>query len=148
MWTFEHSQTTSAGIADVFALLSDVARWPEWNGGVESASLDGPFVVGARGVMAMPGQEPLSFRLIWVDPQEGFEDETDLPEAGVVVRVRHTVEALPEGGARITYVATIEGAAADVVGPEIGPAITADFPIVIAALAERAEAALAAATRG
>ena len=146
MWTFEHSQTTSAGVAEVFALLSDVAGWPEWNAGVESVSLDGPFVAGTRGVMAMPGQEPLSFRLIWVDPQKGFEDETDLPDAGVVVRVRHTIDVLPKGGTGIIYRATIDGPAADEVGPEIGPAITADFPSVMAALAERAEAAHAAST--
>jgi hypothetical protein len=148
MWTYEHSQTSSAGIADVFALLSNVAGWPEWNHGVDSVSLDGPFAAGTRGVMAMPGEEPLSFRLTWVDPGSGFEDETELPEAGVVVRVRHIIEALPEGGTRITYHATIDGSAADEVGPEIGPAITADFPAVIAALVERAEAANAAPTPG
>ena len=147
MWTFEHSQTTSAGLAHIFPLLSDVAGWPDWNEGVESVTLDGPFAEGARGVMAMPGHEPLSFRLIWVDPQIGFEDETEVPDAGIVVRVRHTVEPLPEGGSLITYRATIDGPAADEVGPQIGPGITADFPNVIATLAERAEAAQAASTR-
>jgi hypothetical protein len=147
MWTDEHSLSTSATIAEIFPMLSDVAGWPEWNEGVESVTLDGPFAEGTRGVMAIPGQEPLSFRLIWVDPQKGFEDETLVPEAGVVVRVRHIVESLPEGGSRITYRATIDGAAADVVGPQIGPGITADFPSVIAALAERAETAQAVATR-
>jgi hypothetical protein len=148
MWTFEHGQTTKAGTAEVFALLSNVAGWPEWNAGVESVTLDGPFVAGTRGVMAVPDQDPLSFRLIWVDPQKGFEDETELPEAGVVVRVRHTLDALPEAGTRITYRATIDGPAADEIGPEIGPAITADFPTVVAALAERAEAAHGAVTPG
>src|SRR6266498_2079855 len=65
MWTFEHSQTTRAAVAEVFALLSDVGGWPDWNAGVESVTLDGPFVAGTRGTMAMPGQEPLSVRLIW-----------------------------------------------------------------------------------
>jgi uncharacterized protein YndB with AHSA1/START domain len=148
MWTFEHSRTSNAGVIEVFAMLSDVAGWPEWNAGVESVSLDGPFVARTAGVMAMPGQEPLSFRLIWVDPRKGFEDETDLPDAGVVVRVRHTIEALPKGGTRITYRATIEGPAADEVGPELGPAITADFPSVIGALAERAESVRVASSPG
>jgi hypothetical protein len=147
MWIDEHSQTTSAGIAEIFPLFSDVAGWPEWNEGVESVTLDGPFVAGTGGVMAIPGQEALSFRLIWVNPQQGFEDETEVPDAGVVVRVRHTVEPLPEGGSRITYRATIDGRSADDVGPQIGPGITADFPSVIAALAERAEAAQAASSR-
>ena len=148
MWTDEHSRLTSAGIAEIFPILSDVGGWPEWNEGVESVRLDGPFAAGSRGVMAIPGEEPLNFRLIWVDPQKGFEDETHVPDAGVVVRVRHTVEHVPEGGSRITYRATIDGPAADEVGPQIGPGITADFPIVIAALAERAEAVHAASVPG
>jgi hypothetical protein len=40
---------------------------------------------------------------------------------------------------RITYRATIDGPAADAVGPIIGPDITADFPDVLVALASRAE---------
>jgi len=48
---------------------------------------------------------------------------------------------VPEGGTRITYTATIDGIGADAVGPTIGPAITADFPEVLAALITRAEAA-------
>jgi hypothetical protein len=34
----------------------------------------------------------------------------------------------------------IDGPAADEVGPDLGPAITADFPEVMAALSARAEA--------
>jgi hypothetical protein len=41
----------------------------------------------------------------------------------------------------VTYRTDIVGAAADHVGPEIGPAITADFPDVLAALVGLAEAA-------
>ncbi len=65
----------------------------------------------------------------------------------MVVRVRHTLDPLATGGTRITYAATLDGPAADTVGPEVGPAITADFPQVMAALAARAEAAEAAASR-
>jgi hypothetical protein len=63
----------------------------------------------------------------------------------VVVRVRHSLEALAAGGTRITYRATVEGPPADALGPEIGTAVTADFPEVMAALAARAEAGLATA---
>jgi hypothetical protein len=93
--------------------------------------------------MVIPDQGSLPFRLAWVGEGRGFEDETEVPGAEVVVRVRHSLEPLAAGGTRITYRATVEGPAADALGPEIGPAVTADFPEVIAALAARAEAGLA-----
>ena len=63
----------------------------------------------------------------------------------MLVRVRHSLEPLATGGTRITYRATVEGPASNTMGPEIGPAVTADFPDVMAALAARAEAGLATA---
>ena len=139
MWTYEHSIETSADRNAIFAFFKDVSTWPDWNAGVERIELDGPFVSGTTGTMFMPGQDAIRFRLVWVGDGQGFEDETKIADAGVVVRVRHTLEALPNRGTRITYSATIDGPAADDVGPSIGPAITADFPEVMSALAARAE---------
>jgi hypothetical protein len=45
------------------------------------------------------------------------------------------------GMTRITYRTEITGSAADQVGPQLGPAITADFPDVLAALVHLAEGA-------
>jgi hypothetical protein len=145
MWTYEHSLETVAGVETIFEIIRDVGRWPEWNQGVERIDLDGPFATGTTGVMVIPDQGSLSFRLAWVGEGRGFEDETEIPGAEVVVRVRHSLEPLAEGGTRITYRATVEGATAEVLGPEIGPAVSADFPEVMAALAARAEASVATA---
>jgi polyketide cyclase/dehydrase/lipid transport protein len=145
MWTYEHSLETVAGAETIFEIIRDVGGWPEWNQGVERIDLDGPFATGTTGVMVIPDQGSLSFRLAWVGEGRGFEDETEIPGAEVVVRVRHSLEPLAGGGTRITYRATVEGAAAEVLGPEIGPAVSADFPEVMAALAARAEASVATA---
>lgn len=140
MWSYEHSVETGASAEAIFEIFRDVSRWPEWNPGVEQIDLDGSFATGTTGVMVMPDQGSLSFRLAWVGESQGFEDETEIPDAGVVVRVRHSLEPLAAGGTRITYRATVEGPAADALGPEIGPGVTADFPEVMAGLAARAEA--------
>ncbi|MHB8614123.1 MAG: SRPBCC family protein [Candidatus Dormibacteraceae bacterium] len=140
MWTYQHSIETSAGAETIFQILRDVSRWSEWNPGVERIDLDGPFATGTSGVMVIPDQGSLSFRLTWVGDGQGFEDETEIPGAGVLVRVRHTLAPLKPGGTRITYRASVEGPAAGALGPEIGPAVTSDFPAVMAALAGRAEA--------
>lgn len=148
MWSYEHSVETRAGTETIFEIFQDVSRWPEWNPGVERIDLDGPFATGTTGVMVIPGQGSLSFRLAWVGDGRGFEDETEIPGAEVVVRVRHSLEPLATRGTRITYRATVEGPQADALGPEIGPAVTADFPEVmgaLAALAARAGASQATA---
>jgi Polyketide cyclase / dehydrase and lipid transport len=148
MWTYEHSLETGATAETIFEILRDVSRWPEWNSGVERIDLDGSFETGTTGVMVIPDQGSLSFRLAWVGEGRGFEDETEIPDAEVVVRVRHSLEPLVAGGTRITYRASVEGPGADALGPEIGPGVTADFPevmAVLAARAARAEAGLAGA---
>ena len=143
MWSFEHSVETPAGVEGIFEILSDTGRWSEWNGGVERIELDGPFETGTAGVMVLAGGDSLRFRLAWVGENQGFEDETPIPGEQALVRVRHALVPLPAGDTRITYRATVEGADAERVGPQIGPAVTADFPEVMAALAARAEAAAA-----
>ncbi len=139
MWTYEYSLETAAEPARIFEIFRDVSRWQEWNSGVARIDLDGPFGTGTTGVMTMPDQGSLSFRLSWVEEGRGFEDETEIPGSDVLVRVRHSLVPLDGGGTRITYRATVEGPAADALGPEIGPAVTADFPQVVAALVARAE---------
>jgi hypothetical protein len=138
MWTYTHRLETTASADAIFALYADATTWPDWDAGLERMELDGPFVAGTTGTMFAFGQEPLRMRLKTVDAGRGFEDETPVPGAGVVVRVRHCLEPLSQGGTLITYTVTIDGPAADTVGPTLGPAITADFPQTMAALAARA----------
>jgi hypothetical protein len=143
MWSYDCSAETSADPDVIFDLFSDVNTWPRWNAGVESVELDGPFVPGTTGTMQVPGQDPMRMRLTAVDAGRGFEDETEIPGAGVVVRVRHALTIVESGRTRIDYGVTIDGPAADVLGPVIGPDITADFPSVLEALIAEAEAATA-----
>jgi hypothetical protein len=140
MWAAEHSIDIDAEPKVINASFADTARWPEWNAGTEWVELDGPFAAGTTARMKIPDEEPLAFRLIRVGP-DGFEDETPIPGAGIVVRVRHQIESLPDGRSRVVYRATVDGPNAEKLGPEIGPQVTADFPDVLAALKARAEAA-------
>jgi hypothetical protein len=90
MWTVDHHGESTAQPATVYALLADTARWAEWNDGVRSIELDGPFAAGTTATMVLPDGTSLPFRLAWVDPARGFEDVTEVPDAGVVVRVAPT----------------------------------------------------------
>jgi hypothetical protein len=76
-------------------------------------------------------------RLTEVIANEVFTDQATV--ADVVVTTIHRLEPVSTGGTRIIYRTEIIGPAADTVGAEIGPAITADFPDVLAGLVARAE---------
>ena len=75
-------------------------------------------------------------RLVEITPGESFTDEMDAGD--FVVRTVHRLAPAAAGRTRIIYRTEITGPAAGQVGPELGPQITADFPEVVAALAERA----------
>ena len=137
MWTSEHSIVTEAKPEEINRLFRDVVRWPTWNAGTEWVELDGPFAAGTTGRMKVPGQDPFAFRLVAVGP-DGFEDETPIPDAGIVVRVRHAIEPIDRSRTRVTYRTSIDGPRADELGAVFGPEITAEFPVVLEALAARA----------
>ena len=137
MWEYEYSLETSADRGALWRHWADMAAWPQWNDGIETIDVDGPFAVGTTFIMTPPGDEPIRMRLVEIEPGTSFTDEMDAGD--FVVRTEHRLEPTADGLTRIVYRTQITGEAAGHVGPELGPQITADFPEVVAALAGRAE---------
>jgi hypothetical protein len=118
-------------------LWSDVERWPEWNADIERIEISGPFAAGSTISMTPVGEATIELRIAEAVEPDLFVDEADLGD--VVVRTTHRVERIDGARNRVIYRMEISGPAADRVGPELGPQISADFPEVIAALVELAE---------
>lgn len=137
MWEYEYSLETSADRGALWRHWADMAAWPQWNDGIETIDVDGPFAVGTTFTMTPPGDEPIRMRLVEIEPGTSFTDEMDAGD--FVVRTEHRLEPAAGGLTRVVYRTQITGEAAGHVGPELGPQITADFPEVVAALAGRAE---------
>ncbi|WP_029920564.1 SRPBCC family protein [Nevskia soli] len=136
MWTHEDSIETSAAPSRVWKLFSDVARWKDWNAGIEAIEIHGPFAAGTTFTMKPPGQDAFTSTLVEVRENEGFVDEAVVEDVRVLVN--HGLLRLASGGARITYGTRITAPGAET----FGPMVTSDFPEVLAALkavAERAE---------
>jgi uncharacterized protein YndB with AHSA1/START domain len=137
VWEYEYSVETTAGAEALWRLWTDIQNWPQWNAGIAKIDVDGPFEVGTTFTMTPPGDDPVTMRLASIVPGHVF---TDVMDGGdFVVRTVHRLDATPGGGTRVTYRTEISGPAADQIGPEIGPQITADFPDVLAALTALAE---------
>ena len=137
MWEYEHSVETAATPKALWRHWSDMATWPQWNDGIETIDVEGPFEVGTTFTMTPPADESIRMRLVEIKPGESFTDEMDA--GNFVVRTEHRLEPAAGALTRIVYRTEITGEAADHIGPELGPQITADFPEVLAALAKRAE---------
>jgi hypothetical protein len=136
MWEYEHSVEADVAADAVWRRWADVASWPEWNSDIEKVELDGPFAAGSRITMTPIGDEPVLLRIAEAQENELFVDEAEF--GGVVVRTMHRVERLDGERVRITYRTEITGDAADELGPQVGPAITGDFPETLAALVQAA----------
>jgi hypothetical protein len=139
LYEYEHSETSTAPAHAIWPLWADTARWPEWDAGVRSVVLDGPFAVGTSGTMTMDDMPPIPFTLTEVTEGRSFTDETRLPDAHL--RFEHVLADV-DGGTRITYRVTIDG-------PEgFGPQVTSDTPDAMRALARLAEATLSGGAGG
>lgn len=138
MWTTEHSVETIASPVSIRRLWSNVATWGEWNADIARIEISGPFAAGSVIAMTPTGQDTVELRLSEVSEPELFVDEADLGD--VVIRTVHRIDRLDGGRSRVTYRMEITGPAADMIGPELGPQISGDFPEVLAALVEKAAA--------
>jgi hypothetical protein len=144
MWTNEQSNETAASSEAIWRLWADVAGWPEWNADIEHIEISGPFAAGSTVSMTPVGQGPIELRIAEAVEPRLFVDEAQL--AGVV-RPIHRAERREGDHSRATSRMEISGAAADIVGPELGPRISADFPESLSALVQHAERESASPTR-
>jgi hypothetical protein len=134
MWQFEHTITTKAKVETIWKLYSDISTWTAWDKGIVSASLEGPFVKGTRGLLQPEGQGHLAFELTEVDPQHGFSDVTDIPDAGIQIHFTHHLMESP-GETRVTHKVKIMGPNAEQIGSQLGAHMAEGIPHTMEGLA-------------
>jgi uncharacterized protein YndB with AHSA1/START domain len=136
MWVHEHTAEMAASPQAVWQVLSDLDQWASWDTSMEWVRLQGPFQVGSEVVMKPKGQDPITSVIVEATENQLYADQTDLGD--VTLRFSHTLQPLAGGGTRVIHRLEITGPAADQLGPELGPAITEDFPEAMDALLARA----------
>ncbi|MER5786698.1 SRPBCC family protein [Streptomyces mobaraensis] len=138
MWSHTYTGETTAAPEAVWAVLRDVDNWALWDTSMEAVSLLGSFEVGSRVSMTPTGQEPIVSVITEIEENVRYADETEF--GGMVLRFSHTLSPLADGGTAVAHRLEISGPDADTAGPELGPAISEDFPEAMAALFARATA--------
>ena len=132
----QHTLETTALPENVWARWADVASYPEWDEGVESARLDGEFKVGACGVIKPKGGRPASFKITEVEEFRTFADQTLLLFARL--RFSHKLEAT-DMGTRFTHVIQAEGPLAWVWSLILSPKLKTGLSPAMRKLARLAE---------
>lgn len=135
MWVHEHTAETAASPEAVWRVLRDLDQWASWDTSMEWVRLQGSFQVGSQVTMKPKGQDPITSVIVEATENRVYADQTSMGE--VTLRFSHTLEPLESGGTRVIHRLEITGPAADQVGPELGPAITEDFPQAMDALLAR-----------
>jgi hypothetical protein len=137
MWTTAHSADTDLPPAAVWAALRDIHTGAIAAAGGDVFEIHGPFAVGTELSVTPAGQETLRSRIVELTENERYADETQLGD--ITLTFRHTLEPLPVG-TRVTHELFIDGPSADIIGPELGPQISADFPSAMQGLFDAASA--------
>ena len=107
MYLFECEATFQAEPAEVWAVWTDVARWPEWDVSKEMAHLDGPFEAGACGWAKQRGNLGGSFTITKVEDGRRFVSECPVPLGKVIFD--HMLEPVAGGGVRVIKRAEVQG---------------------------------------
>ncbi len=90
-----------APVEQVWEVLREVERWPEWAPTVTSVRRldDGPLVVGSRARVEQPGIPPTEYVVTELEPSRSFTWVATGP--GVRTTARHLLEDLGPGGTRV-----------------------------------------------
>ncbi|MGW5670691.1 SRPBCC family protein [Micromonospora sp. NPDC003776] len=113
---FVESVEIAADADRVWAVQTDVERWPEWTPTVTAARRlePGPFTLGSSARLEQPRLRPAVWRVTEIDPPHVFVWESDSP--GVHSRGEHRVVPLPDGRVRAELVMAQRGPLAWLVG--------------------------------
>lgn len=126
---FAHTLRTEAAPGDVWAVWSDVARWPEWDVELESASIEGGrLALGARGTLRPRRGPTSSFVVSEFEPEEGYAFATRLPLCQLVVRRRLRED---DGGTAFTHEVSFVGPFSFLFGTVLGGRFRAALPGVM-----------------
>ena len=132
MWTTYYEDETSAPPAAVWSAIVDLHSGTPVGPESDQFELHGPFAVGTVVSVTPKGQDTMQSVITEIETDRVYADRTELGD--VSLTFRHTLTPTADGGTRVRHTLEVGGVAGDIVGPELGPQISADFPTAMAEL--------------
>jgi hypothetical protein len=122
--------------ATIFALYANVADWPIWDPEVKAASIEGPFVSGAKGVVHPNGGPKSTIHFTSVVPDRSYHAECKLP----LCKMRFEQLLTPTAtGTKVRHTVVFEGLLAPLFGRLIGNGMKKTLPEAMRSLKNHAE---------
>lgn len=132
----EHSLLIQAPPERLFRIYQDVSAWHTWDPDTRRASLDGPFVVGARGSLTPAKGNTVPMVITQVEQDACFTVEARIP----LFRMVFEHELVPQAGAtRVIHRVTFSGALRFIIGRMLVKQLNQGLPITLAGLQRLAE---------
>jgi uncharacterized protein YndB with AHSA1/START domain len=139
MWTRTYSQhVRDVPAAQLWKVWTDVDRWPEWQGDVAHARLEGDFAAGQFFRFQPKGGPRLRIELTEVVPGRRFVDVTRFPLARMVDS--HELVPHPDGGVEVKTTLMMQGPLSFLWSKVVGEDVAASLPQQTSHLVERARA--------
>lgn len=135
MWLTEYSVVTDLPPQRIWRAIEQLHTGQLSYEGADRFEPHGPFQEGTEISVTPVGQDTMTSTIVELVENERYADTTVFGD--LVLLFRYTLEA--EGtGTRVTHSLEIDGKDAEIVGPELGPQISGDFPQTMDALLDQA----------
>jgi uncharacterized membrane protein len=137
---YEVTEEIDVAPSDVWAVLADVERWPDWCPTMTSVQRldDGPFGVGSAAEIRQPKLPRAIWRVTEFEPGRRFQWTTT--SLGVTTSGDHRIDPLPGGRARITLTIEVTGALAALLTVVVWPMTRRYVTLEASSLKRRCEA--------
>lgn len=124
----EHTIVIEATPEAIWKAWQDVASWPQWDAGIQSATLNGPFAPGTKGSIKIKGGGRSEFTITDVVEPKGFTEKTQLPFAEL--EVFHDISVL-DGQVQVTRRYEVTGFLASIFNYFMGKRIAGALPFTM-----------------
>ena len=132
----EHTVVVQAPAERIFQIFEDVAAWHTWDPDTKRASIEGPFVVGARGSLTPTKGKTVPMLLTKVEPASCFTVESRIP----LFRMVFEHELVPQGAAvKVIHRVTFSGPLTALLGRMLAKQLNRGLPVTLTNLKHRAE---------
>ena len=109
MWKKSSSKTyTDVNKEDIWHLWEDVNNWPQWNKGIDSSQIEGPFIVGNFFKLTPKGGKEVKIVLTEIEEGSKFTDCTTFSDPDAEMYDTHVMEETSEG-LRLTNTLVVTG---------------------------------------
>lgn len=106
MWKSSNTETVDEPAAAIWQKWTEVAKWPEQDASLVSASINGPFVVGSTITLKPKGSPSVKVTLVEVTPNKSFASVGKMP--GAKLHFVHDI-LLSDTGTSFTQSVSMDG---------------------------------------